>query len=78
MTIYRRNPVSDLDAAKSHHKNLINTPMTGIEQVLTSAVSGIALPIFQSVYGSGGKFIGSMGKKVHELISRASGEYGKR
>jgi hypothetical protein len=52
--------------------------MTGIEQVFTSAVSGIALPIFQSVYGSGGKFIGSMGKKVHELISRASGEYGKR
>jgi hypothetical protein len=52
--------------------------MTGIEQVLTSAVSGIALPIFQSVYESGGKFLGSMGKKRHELIYRASGEYGKR
>lgn len=52
--------------------------MTGIEQVFTSAVSGIALPIFQSLSGSGGKFLGSMGKKLHELICRASGEYGKR
>jgi len=56
--------------------------MTGIEQVLASAVSGIALPIFQSVYGSGGKFLGSMGKKLDEktkqLIYTASGEYGKR
>lgn len=56
--------------------------MTGIEPFAISCVSGIALPIFQSVYGSGGNFLGWMGKKLDEktkqLIYRASGEYGKR
>jgi len=59
--------------------------MTGFELLapyVISCVSGIALPIFQSVYGSGGKFFDSMGKKLDEeaqqRIYRASGEYGKR
>ncbi|MEG5042314.1 MULTISPECIES: NACHT domain-containing protein [unclassified Microcoleus] len=56
--------------------------MTGMEPFAISCVSGIALPIFQSVYGSGGKFLGWMGKKLDEktkqLIYTASGEYGKR
>ena len=56
--------------------------MTGFEAFGLACVSGIALPIFQSVYGSGGKFLGWMGKKLDEktkeLIYTASGEYGKR
>ena len=56
--------------------------MTGFEPFAISCVSGIALPIFQSVYGSGGKILGWMGKKLDEktkqLIYTASGEYGKR
>ena len=56
--------------------------MTGFEPLITSCVSGIALPIFQSVYGSGGKLLRLMGKKLNEetkqLIYTASGEYGKR
>ena len=47
-----------------------------------SCVSGIALPIFQSVFETGGKFLGLMGKKLDDktkqLIYTASGEYGKR
>ena len=56
--------------------------MTGFEPLITSCVSGIALPIFQSLWGSGGKFLGFMGKKLDDktkqLIYTASGEYGKR
>ena len=56
--------------------------MTGLEPLITSCVSGIALPIFQSVYGSGGKILGWMGKKLDQKAQRriytASGEYGKR
>jgi hypothetical protein len=59
--------------------------MTGFEPFapyVISCVSGIALPIFQSVYGSGGKFLGLMGKKLDDqkkqLIYKASGEYEKR
>src|SRR4028118_443860 len=59
--------------------------MTGFEPFapyVISCVSGIALPIFQSIYGSGGKFLGVMGKKLDyktkQLIYKASGEYGKR
>ena len=56
--------------------------MTGLEPLITSCVSGIALPIFQSVYGSGGKILGWMGKKLdqkaQQRIYTASGEYGKR
>jgi len=56
--------------------------MTGIEPFAISCVSGIALPIFQSVLETGGKFLGLMGKKLDDktkqLIYTASGEYGKR
>ncbi|MEG4588403.1 NACHT domain-containing protein [Microcoleus sp. MOSTC5] len=56
--------------------------MTGIEPFAISCVSGIALPIFQSVFETGGKFLGLMGKKLDEktkqLIYKASGEYEKR
>ncbi|MEG4117535.1 NACHT domain-containing protein [Microcoleus sp. N9_B4] len=56
--------------------------MTGIEPFAISCVSGIALPIFQSVFETGGKFLGLMGKKLDDktkqLIYTASGEYGKR
>jgi hypothetical protein len=56
--------------------------MTGIEPFAISCVSGIALPIFQSIYGSGGKFLGVMGKKLDyktkQLIYKASGEYDER
>ena len=56
--------------------------MTGFEAFGLACVSGIALPIFQSVFEGGGKFLGLMGKKLDdktkELIYTASGEYGKR
>ncbi|WP_293336190.1 NACHT domain-containing NTPase [Microcoleus sp. CAWBG58] len=56
--------------------------MTGLEPFAISCVSGIALPIFQSVFETGGKFLGLMGKKLDdktkELIYTASKEYGKR
>ena len=56
--------------------------MTGLEPFAISCVSGIALPIFQSVFETGGKFLGLMGKKLDdktkELIYTASGDYGKR
>ena len=80
--IYRRSGVCHLDVRKSHHKTLINTAMTGIEPFAISCVSGIALPIFQSVFETGRKFLGLMGKKLDEdtkqVIYTASGEYGKR
>jgi energy-coupling factor transporter ATP-binding protein EcfA2 len=56
--------------------------MTGIEPFAISCVSGIALPIFQSVFDTGGKFLSLMGKKLDEKtkqqIYTASGEYDKR
>ncbi|MBD0309953.1 MAG: NACHT domain-containing protein, partial [Microcoleus sp. T1-bin1] len=56
--------------------------MTGIEPFAISCVSGIALPIFQSVFETGRKFLGLIGKKLDEetkqRIYTASGEYGKR
>ncbi len=56
--------------------------MTGFEAFGLACVSGIALPIFQSVFDTGGKFLGFIGKKLDEntkeLIYTASGEYGKR
>ena len=56
--------------------------MTGIEAFGIACVSGIALPIFQSVFEGGGKFLGFIGKnldeKTKQLIYTASGEYGKR
>jgi hypothetical protein len=56
--------------------------MTGIEPFAISCVSGIALPIFQSVLETGGKFLGfirnELDKETKQLIYTASGEYGKR
>ncbi|WP_445245905.1 NACHT domain-containing protein [Microcoleus sp. OTE_8_concoct_300] len=59
--------------------------MTGFEAfapIAISCVSGIALPIFQSIYGSGIKLFGLIGKKLDDETKRgiytASGEYGKR
>ncbi len=57
--------------------------MTGIEPlvtaVATSAVSGVATPIFQSLWGGGGKLLGLFGKtldkKTRELIFTASKQY---
>lgn len=56
--------------------------MTGIETVALTCISGIAVPIFQSLWGGGGKFLGLIGKtldeKTKQKIYTASGEYGKR
>jgi len=56
--------------------------MTGFEAFGLACVSGIALPVFQSVFEGGGKLFGFIGKKLDdktkELIYTASGEYGKR
>ena len=55
--------------------------MTGIETVALAGISGIAVPIFQSLWGSGGKFLGFLGKKLDDKIKQviyASGEYDKR
>ncbi|WP_414545291.1 NACHT domain-containing protein, partial [Nostoc sp. CCY0012] len=57
--------------------------MTGMEPlvtaVATSAVSGVALPIFQSLWVGGGKLLGLFGKKLNEktrdLIFTASNQY---
>jgi hypothetical protein len=52
--------------------------MTGFE-FLTSAVSGVAVPIFQSLWGSGGKVLGMFGKSLDrntkQLIFNASKQY---
>jgi hypothetical protein len=53
--------------------------MTGFEPFLTSAVSGVAVPIFQSLWGSGGKVLGMFGKSLDrntkQLIFNASKQY---
>jgi NACHT domain len=53
--------------------------MTGIEPWVISGVSGLAVPIFQSLWGSGGKVLGIFGKtldeKTKELIFNASKQY---
>ncbi|BAY00880.1 hypothetical protein ACOWPH_27645 [Anabaena sp. PCC 7938] len=53
--------------------------MTGIEPWVISGVSGLAVPIFQSLWGSGGKFMGMFGKtldeKTKEVIFNASKQY---
>jgi energy-coupling factor transporter ATP-binding protein EcfA2 len=53
--------------------------MTGFEVFAAAAVSGIAVPIFQSLWGTGGKVLGMFGKsldeKTKQLIFNASGEY---
>ena len=53
--------------------------MTGMEPLVASAVSGVAVPIFQSLWGGGGKLLGLFGKtldeKTRELIFTASKQY---
>jgi len=53
--------------------------MTGFEPLLAAAVSGVAVPVFQSLWGSGGKFLGVFGKTLDEntkqLIFDASNKY---
>ncbi|MBD2389908.1 NACHT domain-containing protein [Aphanizomenon flos-aquae NRERC-008] len=53
--------------------------MTGFEPFLASAVSGVAVPIFQSLWGSGGKVLGMFGKSLDrntkQLIFNASKQY---
>lgn len=53
--------------------------MTGFEPLLAQAVSGVAVPIFQSLWGSGGKVLGMFGKTLDEnkkqRIFDASREY---
>jgi hypothetical protein len=55
--------------------------MTGFEPLLAAAVSGVAVPIFQSLWGSGGKLLGMFGKTLDEntkqLIFDASKKYGQ-
>lgn len=56
--------------------------MTGAEPIITAAISGVAVPIFQSMWGSGGKILGLFGRaldeKSKEMIFRASGQYARR
>ena len=53
--------------------------MTGFEALAAAAVSGVAVPVFQSLWGTGGKVLGMFGKtldeKTKQLIFNASGEY---
>ena len=55
--------------------------MTGFEPWIISGVSGVAVPIFQSLWGSGGKVLGIFGKTLDEntkqLIFDASKQYGQ-
>ncbi|MEH2316138.1 hypothetical protein [Nostoc sp.] len=55
--------------------------MTGMEPWAISVVSGVAVPIFQILWGSGGKILGMFGKtldeKTKELIFAASNQYEK-
>ncbi|MEH1884092.1 hypothetical protein [Nostoc sp.] len=53
--------------------------MTGIESFAAQAVSGLAVPIFQILWGGGGKVLGIFGKtldeKTREMIFAASKQY---
>ncbi len=55
--------------------------MTGFEPLLAAAVSGVAVPVFQSLWGTGGKLFGMFGKTLDEntkqLIFDASKKYGQ-
>jgi predicted NACHT family NTPase len=55
--------------------------MTGMEPWAISAVSGVAVPIFQILLGGGGKILGRFGKtldeKKRETIFAASNQYEK-
>ena len=53
--------------------------MTGSEALIGQAISGIALPIFQTLWGKGGKGLKWLGKtldeKAKQAIFKASGKY---
>ncbi|MFB2878719.1 NACHT domain-containing protein [Floridanema aerugineum] len=53
--------------------------MTGIELLAAQAISGIAVPVFQTLWGGGGKFLGMFGRtldeKTKQLIFNASQQY---
>ena len=55
--------------------------MTGFEPLIEAAVSGVAVPIFQSLWEGGGKVLGLFGKslddKTQQLISQAAKQYGQ-
>jgi hypothetical protein len=45
--------------------------MTGFEPLIAQAVSGVAVPVFQTLWGSGGKVLGMFGKKLDEKAKQA-------
>jgi hypothetical protein len=53
--------------------------MTGIELLAAQAISGIAVPVFQTLWGGGGKVLGMFGRtldeKTKQLIFNASQQY---
>ncbi|MEM9090466.1 MAG: NACHT domain-containing protein [Cyanobacteria bacterium P01_F01_bin.53] len=55
--------------------------MTGLEPLITAAVGGVAVPIFQSLWEGSGKVLGLFGKsldeKTRQLIFQASKQYGQ-
>ncbi len=56
--------------------------MTGFEPLLAQAVSGVAVPVFQTLWGSGGKILGMFGKtldeKAKQAIFTASNQYAQK
>jgi len=57
----------------------ILTTMTGAEPFIAQAISGIAVPVFQTLWGQGGKVLGLFGKtldkKAKQAIFNASRQY---
>ncbi|MEQ8757879.1 MAG: hypothetical protein RID09_30785 [Coleofasciculus sp. G1-WW12-02] len=53
--------------------------MTGSEVLIAQAISGIAVPVFQTLWGQGGKVLGLFGKtldeKAKQAIFKASRQY---
>jgi len=53
--------------------------MTGSEALIAQAISGIAVPVFQTLWGKGGKVLGLFGKtldeKAKQAIFKASRQY---
>ncbi|MFP4102531.1 NACHT domain-containing protein [Coleofasciculus sp.] len=53
--------------------------MTGSEALIAQAISGIAVPVFQTLWGQGGKVLGLFGKtldeKAKQAIFKASRQY---
>jgi predicted NACHT family NTPase len=45
--------------------------MTGTELIIAQAISGVAVPVFQTLWGSGGKVLGMFGKKLDEKAKQA-------